>query len=219
MQSKAFAFLTGRFFDGISSGMFMMALPWLMLKNGASGVVVAMTALGCTVGSFVFTPWLATLIDRHSRKAILVCVQLIQVLTALTVLLGYWFQADSLELLIAAQMTFWWSGDLAWSANSAFTQENFESDEYPEISGRLEVVMQTTSLGSGAAGIFLLSYWSMIEFSLFAALASMIAAFCYMIMPYRRLIRINQSVPFLGQLVDTKNIFGRQPAFFLFIAF
>lgn len=218
MQSKAFAFLTGRFFDGISSGMFMMALPWLMLKNGASGVVVAMTALGCTVGSFVFTPWLATLIDRHSRKAILVCVQLIQVLTALTVLLGYWFQADSLELLIAAQMTFWWSGDLAWSANSAFTQENFESDEYPEISGRLEVVMQTTSLGSGAAGIFLLSYWSMIEFSLFAALASMIAAFCYMIMPYRRLIRINQSVPFLGQLVDTKNIFGRQPAFFWFLA-
>lgn len=196
----------------------MMALPWLMLKNGASGVLIAMTALGCTLGSFLFTPWLATLIDRHSRKAILVWVQVIQVCTALTVLVAYGFHAESLWLLIAAQMIFWWSGDLAWSANSAFTQENFDSEEYAAISGRLEVVMQVTSLGSGAAGILLLSHWTMIEFSLFATLASIVAAGCYRFMPYRQRIRIQQGAPFLTQLLDTKRIFLLQPAFFVFLA-
>lgn len=31
MKSRTIPYLLARFFDGISSGMFMMALPWIML--------------------------------------------------------------------------------------------------------------------------------------------------------------------------------------------
>lgn len=45
-------YLTGLFFDGISSGLFMMALPWMMLSKPNQGAFVAIVALVCTVLSF-----------------------------------------------------------------------------------------------------------------------------------------------------------------------
>lgn len=98
-RNRTVPYLTGLFFDGISSGLFMMALPWMMLQTPDMGTFVALTALVCTALSFVITPFFATLIDRHSRKAILLFNQWLQALTALGVALaslwgwhspGYW---------------------------------------------------------------------------------------------------------------------------------
>ncbi len=36
-KTRANAYLTGRFFDGVSSGLFMMALPWAMLSTPNMG--------------------------------------------------------------------------------------------------------------------------------------------------------------------------------------
>lgn len=54
-QNRTLPYLSGRFFDGISSGLFMMALPWIMLQTPDMGSFVAMTALACTAISFVLT--------------------------------------------------------------------------------------------------------------------------------------------------------------------
>lgn len=87
-RNRTLPYLTGLFFDGISSGLFMMALPWMMLQTPDMGTFVALTALVCTALSFVITPFFATLIDRHSRKTILLFNQWLQVLTALVVALA-----------------------------------------------------------------------------------------------------------------------------------
>ena len=68
MKRKTPPYLTGRFFDGISSGLFMLALPWLMLATPNMGTFVALTALLCTITTFLATPYFSALIDRHSRK-------------------------------------------------------------------------------------------------------------------------------------------------------
>lgn len=47
-KTRTRSYLTGRFFDGISSGLFMMALPWAMLSTPNMGAFVAMVALACT---------------------------------------------------------------------------------------------------------------------------------------------------------------------------
>ena len=77
MKNRTIPYLSARFFDGISSGMFMMALPWIMLSEEGMGTFVAITALVCTCLSFLITPFFATLIDRHSRKNILIIMQLL----------------------------------------------------------------------------------------------------------------------------------------------
>ncbi|MDO6707225.1 MFS transporter [Photobacterium sp. 1_MG-2023] len=217
-MSRSTPYLAGRFFDGISSGMFMLALPWIMLSQGDMGVFVAALSLLCTLLSFFTTPFSATFIDRHSRKSILITIQLIQASTALAVLIAFQLEKDTLWLLALAQIIFWLTNDIAWSTNNAFTQENYDKSEYARITGQQEVVMQLTTLGAGAAGIVLLTTWSMIEFSLLATLASAIAAFSYFCTPYRRQLKPQKSQPFFSQLGASRAIFARRPAFFMFLA-
>ncbi|TFH90586.1 MFS transporter [Vibrio ouci] len=216
-KHRTLPYLSGRFFDGISSGLFMMALPWIILAEPNMGTFVAMTALACTATSFVLTPFFSTLIDRHSRKTLLVVVQGIQSATAAVVLIIYYFSSGSPWLLAAAQMVFWVTSNLAWSTNNAFTQENYEQHEYASISGKQEIVMQGTTLGAGALGVVLLQTWGMLEFAAFAMAASFIATLSYIVTPYRQQLRNSQSIPFIQQLKESKDIFAKQPRFYAFL--
>lgn len=216
-SNRTLPYLSGRFFDGISSGLFMMALPWIMLSTPDMGTFVAMVALACTATSFVLTPFFATLIDRHSRKTLLIVVQVIQSLTAAMVLLAHIVSLDSHWLLAVAQMVFWVSSNLAWSTNNAFTQENYQRHEYASISGKQEIVMQTTTLGAGALGVILLQTWGMVEFAAFATFASALAALSYIVTPYNRQLRDSHSSSFIAQMKESRAIFAQQPRFYAFL--
>lgn len=216
-KTRTETYLTGRFFDGISSGLFMMALPWVMLLTPNMGAFVAMVALSCTALSFILTPFFSTLIDRTSRKRILVLVQLLQSGTAAVVAVFYGMGYESNWLLAAAQLVFWTSSNMAWFTNNAFTQENFNQNEYASISGKQEVIIQGTTLGSGALGVILLEAWGMFEFSCFAAIASGISAVSYILTPYRRQLRQSTSVSFVTQLKESREIFIKRPHFYGFL--
>ena len=218
MKNRTVPYLFARFFDGISSGMFMMALPWIMLSEDGMGMFVAITALVCTSLSFVFTPFFATLIDRHSRKKVLVFMQIIQATTALMVFIIYYNDIQSHWILAFAQLIFWLSSDLAWSCNNAFTQENYQKDEYAKISSYQEVVMQGTTLGAGALGIVLLEYWSMLEFSFLATFASLLSGLCYIAIPYKRQFKPSLKEAFFKQLLESKSIFYKKKKFYTFLA-
>ncbi|MCE0495604.1 MFS transporter [Vibrio salinus] len=216
-KSNTKPYLTGLFFDGISSGLFLMAIPWIMLSTPDMGAFVAMAALACTVVSFVLTPVFSTLIDRISRKKLLILVQICQSGTAALVALFYDAGYASQWLLAAAQMVFWTSGNLAWLTNNAFTQENFHQHEYATISGKQEVIMQGTTLGAGALGVVLLESWGMFEFSCFAAVASGISGISYTLMSYRRQLRQSFSVTFMAQIRESRKIFTKNPHFYAFL--
>ncbi|MDN3680842.1 MFS transporter [Vibrio tapetis subsp. quintayensis] len=217
MKNRTLPYLSGRFFDGISSGLFMMALPWLMLQTPNMGTFVALTALTCTAISFLVTPFFANLTDQHSRKHVLILVQVVQSATAAIVLMAYLSGLGSNWVLAASQLIFWVSSNIAWHANSAFTQENYEKHEYAKISGYQEIVMQGTTLGAGALGIVLLEHWGMQQFALFATMASGIAAISYLITPYTRKIQPSAKTPFLKQTSEIKQLFMAQPTFYGFL--
>ncbi|MGF1697223.1 MFS transporter [Vibrio lamellibrachiae] len=217
MKNKTAPYLTGRFFDGISSGLFMMALPWVILQTPNMGTFVALVALACTVTSFILTPFFSTSIDRNSRKSLLILNQWIQSLTAAGVAIAYWLDMGNHWLLAASQLIFWVSSNFAWATNSAFTQENYNKNEYTSISGLQEVVLQTTTLGAGALGIVLLQTWGMLEFALFASIASAIAAVCYLLTPYQRNRLQQPKSPFSKQLIESIGIYRLAPRFYLFL--
>tara|TARA_Y100001956_G_scaffold81966_1_gene101180 strand:+ start:779 stop:1984 length:1206 start_codon:yes stop_codon:yes gene_type:complete len=217
LRNKTLPYLSGRFFDGISSGLFMMALPWLMLSTPEMGTFVALIALACTGLSFVLTPFFSTLIDRHSRKIILIGVQVVQAATAGIIFVAVWFGYSSNWLLAFAQLVFWVSSNLGWATNNAFTQENYQPEEYASISGKQEIIMQGTTLGAGALGVVLLEKWGIVDFALFATLASSLAAISYIVTPYQRQLRSNIAVDFLAQLKESKHIFVAQPHFYAFL--
>ena len=218
MKNKTIPYLIARFFDGVSSGMFMMALPWIMLSEEDMGLFVAITALVCTTISFTLTPFFATWVDRHARKTILILMQVVQASTALMVFLVYWHGMGSHWILAFAQLLFWLSNDLAWCCNNAFTQENYQKSEYAKLSSYQEVVMQGTTLGVGAFAIILLEYWSMTEFALLAASASFISCLFYIMTPYTRQFIPTLQESFFTQLTATKDIFNKKRQLYTFLA-
>ncbi|CAM2996390.1 MFS transporter [Vibrio neptunius] len=217
MKNRTMPYLSGRFFDGISSGLFMMALPWVMLETPGMGPFVAMVALACTAISFFLTPLFSTLIDRYSRKSILVIVQILQSFTAAIVMLAYGLGIESNWLLAMAQLVFWVSSNLAWTANNAFTQENYDPHEYAAISGKQEIILQGTTLGAGALGVVLLQIWGMLEFAAFATAASGLSTLSYLVTPYRHKLRQSKTTSFIGQMRESKDIFTAQPRFYAFL--
>ncbi len=219
LQPKVYRLLTARFFDGISSGMFMMALPWIMLTEGDNGPLVASIALMCTLSSFFLTPFFSTAIDRYSRKRILLWLQIAQAATALALFLFSGNGTPSFVLMGFAQLVFWLSTDFGWNTNNALTQENFSRDEYARISSYQEVIMQGVMLGAGAAGVILLEQWDMQSFALLAFFASALGAGFYAWMPYARQLRSSHTlVGFARQMGESKAIFQRDPRFMLFLA-
>ncbi len=219
-QTKTYRLLIGNVFDGISNGLFMMALPWVMLTqfdSDNSGVVVAIVATICTASSLFLTPFFATLIDRYSRKNIMVAGQAIQFSAASILVLVTFVQVPSLYLLAAVQVIFWLVNDLSWFASNALVQENFNKKEYPSISSYQEIIMQSVTLVSGGLGVMLLEFWSMKEFALFASGASFLGMTAYLTMPYYRKVRNSKSVNFIRQMVQSRSIFAANPKFYLFI--
>ena len=217
MIKKSAPYLTARFFDGISSGLFMLALPWLMLQEPNMGTFVALTSLACTLVTFLVTPYFSTLIDRSSRKRLLVVIQSFQTTVAFLLALTYMTGYSSVWILVLAQLFYWVSSNVAWFTNNAFTQENYEKHEYARISSYQEIILQSTTLGAGALGVVLLEHWGVVEFSLFAALASAISLVNYSLTPYKRKIRASKKVPMVDQVKEVKNVFKQSPTFFSFI--
>ncbi|WP_222709886.1 MFS transporter [Reinekea thalattae] len=215
MTKKTRHYLCALFFDGLSTGLFLMALPWLMLSGEGNGLFVASVAIVCTAASFLVTPFFATLIDRHSRKLILLSMQGLQALTAVITLLVSIYVENQLIWLAAAQLIFWVSSDVAWTASNAFVQENFQPEEYAQLAGRQEVVLQGTTLAAGALGILLLQRWSLTEFALFASIASSLGWLFFLLTPYNRQPRSLQSkASFKAELVQSASLVKAQPRFF-----
>ncbi|EPJ53710.1 MAG: hypothetical protein OFPI_09650 [Osedax symbiont Rs2] len=217
MKSRTVPYLIGLFFDGISSGLFMLALPWIMLKSPDMGTFVAIIALICTVTTFFITPYMSSIIDRFSRKKILVWIQIIQLITALLVCAIYSTDFNSSTALAIPQLIFWVSTNVAWHVNNAFTQENFAKHEYAKISGYQEVVVQSSMMGAGALGIVLLERWGITEFSFFAATASVIAVISYLMIPYNRQLRDSKKSPMLAQMKQIQTTYSTMPTYYTFI--
>lgn len=210
--------LSGLMFDGIASGMMLMALPWSILSVGNNGTFLAIVTLVCTLLSFMFTPFFATAIDRYSRKHILAVSQLIQMLSAISVVVVSWFVGVNIWILASCLLVFWLASDLAWSTNGAFTQELYKPSEYGRVSSQQEIVMQVTTLSAGGMGVWLLEVWTIDRFAMLTSALTALALLCFMAIQHQASRKTANVVRFHQQLGESKRIFSQSPLFFLFIA-
>ncbi|WP_418642687.1 MFS transporter [Vibrio chaetopteri] len=228
MEKNRRLHLLGLMFDGIASGMMLMALPWFILKQGSNGTFLAVVTLVCTIMSFVLTPLIATAIDRYPRKRILALTQLIQLLAGSSVViagtvislshLGNDHSVSSVWVLAFCLVAFWIASDLAWATNGAFTQELYVPSEYCRISSQQEIVMQITTLSAGGMGVWLLELWSLEKFALLAASLSLVALMCFVAIRHRSVSSKQKRTPYHLQLRESTSIFRQSPRFFAFIA-
>ena len=158
-----------------------MAIPWLLIQQEHGKAILGYTNSIITLIILFLLPYLGKLVDRNSRKAVVLMFLAlgfaVNVLVIAAILLRG--RVEVWELL-----TVFCYGSLGASvyypAQFALNQEIFAHNQYEQLSGAIEIQWQTASMIAGAAGAFLISrvpLWSILSIDA----ATYAASFCLII--------------------------------------
>jgi MFS family permease len=178
---KARIVLTANFLLVVGASLTFMAIPWLLIQQEHGKAILGYTNSIITLIILFLLPYLGKLVDRNSRKAVVLMFLAlgfaVNVLVIAAILLRG--RVEVWELL-----TVFCYGSLGASvyypAQFALNQEIFAHNQYEQLSGAIEIQWQTASMIAGAAGAFLISrvpLWSILSIDA----ATYAASFCLII--------------------------------------
>ncbi|HZC35407.1 MAG TPA: MFS transporter [Chthoniobacterales bacterium] len=155
---KAQIVLTANFLLVVGASVTFMAIPWLLIQQPQGKTILGYTNSLVTLVILLLLPYLGKLVDRNSRKAVvlifLACGFAVNILVIAAMLLGG--RVEVWELL-----TVFCYGSLGASvyypAQFALNQEIFAHEQYEALSGAIEIQWQAGAMIAGAAGAFLIS--------------------------------------------------------------
>jgi MFS family permease len=163
---KARIVLTANFLLVVGASLTFMAIPWLLIQQANGKTILGYTNSIITLVILLLLPYLGKLVDRNSRKAVVLIFLalgfVVNVLVIAAILLRG--RVEVWELL-----TVFCYGSLGASvyypAQFALNQEIFAREQYEQLSGAIEIQWQTASMVAGAAGAYLISrvpLWSIL---------------------------------------------------------
>jgi MFS family permease len=178
---KARIVLTANFLLVVGASLTFMAIPWLLIQQEHGKAILGYTNSIITLIILFLLPYLGKLVDRNSRKAVVLMFLAlgfaVNVLVIAAIILGG--RVEVWELL-----TVFCYGSLGASvyypAQFALNQEIFAHNQYEQLSGAIEIQWQAASMIAGAAGAFLISrvpLWSILSIDA----ATYAASFCLII--------------------------------------
>jgi MFS family permease len=207
-------------FSGFGQGMTMIGIAWYLVETTGSAQLLGSTMFSSAVLMFFIGPYIGTLIDRFSRKKMLLVENLIGfgVLGALAV---WGFFGPYVEwMLIAIYLVTTFMYQIHYPAQSALVQEGFEPRHYNSINSLLEIEGQTASVLAGGFAGFMLSAYGLHVVVLFHALTYLFAFGLLSTMKYTFTLegeaKSNQSVSWLGQLGQSWRYIQEKRGFLVF---
>jgi MFS family permease len=155
---KARIVLTANFLLIVGAGLTFMAIPWLLIQQPQGKAILGYTNAVVTLLILFLLPYLGKLVDRNSRKAVVLiflgCGFAVNILVVLAMLLRG--QVEIWELLVV-----FCYGSLGASvyypAQFALNQEIFAPEQYEGLSGAIEIQWQAGAMIAGAVGAYLIS--------------------------------------------------------------
>ncbi|EJQ39376.1 hypothetical protein IEC_01456 [Bacillus toyonensis] len=72
-DSRLYYILGANSLSAIGSGIVMITIPWLLIKEGGGETTFGYVSIVATLIMFLFTPFIGQSIDRFSRKSLLLC--------------------------------------------------------------------------------------------------------------------------------------------------
>jgi MFS family permease len=189
-------------FSGFGQGMTMIGIAWYLVETTGSAQLLGSTMFSSAVLMFFIGPYIGTLIDRFSRKKMLLVENLI----------GFG--------VIAIYLVTTFMYQIHYPAQSALVQEGFEPRHYNSINSLLEIEGQTASVLAGGFAGFMLSAYGLHVVVLFHALTYLFAFGLLSTMKYTFTLegeaKSNQSVSWLGQLGQSWRYIQEKRGFLVF---
>ncbi|USG65463.1 MFS transporter [Brevibacillus ruminantium] len=194
-------------FSGFGQGMTMIGIAWYLVESTGSAELLGTTMLTSAVLMFFVGPYIGTLIDRLSRKKMMLAEHAIG-FSVLGLLSVWGFFGDYAEwMLITIYLVTTLMYQIHYPSQAALVQETFDSKHYNDINSLLEIEGQTASVLAGGFAGFLLGHFGLHLVLLINALTYLFAYLLMSTMSYtftlEKEARQNVGVSWLGQLYQS----------------
>ncbi|WP_404469671.1 MFS transporter [Sutcliffiella horikoshii] len=205
--------------SSIGSGITMIAIPWLLVTSDNGNEVFGYVAICMTIINFILTPYLGYLIDKISRKRMIVSSKVVS-LIALALFSGVGFVGLDYELwhYIVIYMIGSLYYTIFYPTMFALNQELFRKDQFKVLNGTMEVQGQLSYMVAGAIASVLLLKWDLHYILLLDVFTYALAIYFFVKIPYRR--KLPGVAVSKGSKVSASAPIGfmkREPAMFLFL--
>ncbi|WP_163101797.1 MFS transporter [Peribacillus alkalitolerans] len=204
--------------SSIGSGITMIAIPWLLVTSENGSSLFGYITLIMTMVNFVITPSIGLLIDKWSRKSILLAGEIfgfiMLVAFAGSGLVGGAYETWHLIVLYFTGSLYY---TLFYPTMFAFNQEIFEKRQYKALNGMMEVQGQLSSMIAGAVASFLMIKVELQWILLLDAFTYLIAIYYFIRIPYQRLMQEKNKEDFSGKMTAGFRFMSKKPTMFLFL--
>lgn len=171
----------------IGSGITIFAVPWMLVNRAQGNEVFRWTTIGTSLVLFLIMPYYGTLIDRSSRKTILLGSELFGLAATASMALTAFLlgRVDTWQLV-----TIYFCGMLYYTlhypAKFAFIQQIFDRSQYQSLIGLLEIQGQTAMMIAGGLGGYLVDRGAPLHGILLVDAATYLGSFALLAgLPYR----------------------------------
>ncbi|MCM3618535.1 MFS transporter [Sutcliffiella horikoshii] len=205
--------------SAIGSGITMIAIPWLLVTSDNGNEVFGYVAICMTIINFILTPYLGYLIDKISRKRMLVSSKVVS-LVALALFSGVGFVGMDYELwhYIVIYMIGSLYYTIFYPTMFALNQELFHKNQFKVLNGTMEVQGQLSSMVAGAIASVLLLKWDLQYILLLDVCTYALAIYFFVKIPYgKKRLGITVSGGSKVSASAAIDFMKREPGMFLFL--
>lgn len=206
--------------SSIGSGITMIAIPWMLVSSDNGNKVFGYITIGMTILSFILTPFIGGLVDKVSRKKLLIISEIICfALLFMFSLIGFM----GLSYEIWHYTIIYMIGSLYYTifypTMFALNQEIFTKDQYKSLNGTMEVQGQLSSVIAGALASVLLMKWDLHYILLLNTISYGAAIYFYLKLPYVRLSIEKTEKDIKTQASEGLRYMLARPFVFIFLLF
>lgn len=194
--------LVSNFLASVGIGVAMIAIPWLLATRSDGGVLFGVLMTLSNIALAIATPFIGVLIDRISRKRMMISLRLAFLAgLGIVYVLGKWDESGTLSLIF-----YYLLGASFYVINiplrTAFVQELYYGRDYARVNSILEIENQAAAVAIGAVAIVALETFGIDPILLLNALALSLSVGLIEMINYRQQTRENDRRDILGDLVE-----------------
>lgn len=206
--------------SSIGSGITMIAIPWMLVSSENGSAVFGYVTICMTIISFLITPLVGNLIDKISRKKLLLTSNIasfIMLLFFSTIgFVGLSYEVWHYIIIYIIGSLYY---TVFFPTMFALNQEIFHKDQYKTLNGTMEVQGQLSSVIAGALASILLIKWDLHYILLLNVFAYIAAIYLYIKIPYVRFKNSNTKEISKSKGTEGLTYMLKRPAMFLFLFF
>lgn len=174
-KRKFIALYTGQFFSLLSSAAVQFSIMWWLTDTTGSPLVLALAGIAGFLPQALLGPFAGTIVDRHSRKVMMILADLIIALGSLFLFLWMYYSEPNITLVILVLIVRSLATAFHMPAMQASVPLLGPKEHLTKVAGWGQMVSSMTNIAGPAVGVSLLAVSSLEWVLLFDVFGAIIA--------------------------------------------